>query len=340
MKRWILGVVCAAIGGTGAITQACGGESATIGDTDASTDASTSDGATVDAEMDAAPTCPPPSDPTKASLCISATPETIAFVPNDPNLDGKGILAIDVYSMATPDTDGGASAPLASQLFPSQDAGAGAEFDLSTPIPMVRFEVAPGTVYPRVVFVDSRTFNAVGAGWWLGNYDLSNGLVKNTPLQPVTLTAGAGTSVAISLTALRRFHVVLTRSATPTGNGQGPATVVAIPDSVPHAGTTVYGIATNPCAKLTGNLSAEANGFVFGKGPYYGVAVLDDFGIGGGGLAPGSLTSLAFADGGVTSPPGTQLTYAPNAYLVTQTLDLDLALPKPPDAGVDPVSCP
>jgi hypothetical protein len=326
---------------TGALAQACGGTSSST-DFDAG-DGASADGTSGDASSDSASgdggaPCAPPADPTKASLCITATAEAIQFIASDPNLDGKGLLAFDVYDTATPDSDGGASPPLSYKFFPA-DAGAG-EFDLATPIPAVRFDgLPPGAVYPRVLFIDSRTVNAVGAGWWLGNYDLSSGIAKGTALAPVTLTAGAGTSVAITLTALRRLHVVITRSVTPVGNAQGPASVVAIADNAPHAGTKVYGIGSNPCAKLTGNLSAEVNGFVFGQGPYWGVAVVDDFGVGGGGLPPGSMTSLAFADGGISSPPGTQLTYAANAYLVTQTLDLDLALPRV-DGGADTVSCP
>jgi hypothetical protein len=351
MKRILFGVAFACVGISGAAMQACGGDQATVGDVDASSDATSDtsmspdtgggDTGTSDASNDAGGSCAPPSDPNQAALCIITTPEAIQFIAQDPNLDGKGLIAFDVHTQSNPDLpDGGQVPPIAFASIPAGDAGAdAAEFDLSTPVPVVRFDGLPaGAVYPRVVFVDSRNFTALGAGWWLGNYDLSNGLVANVPLKPVTLTAGSSTTVTIALTALRRLHVTLTRSVTPVGNAQGPARVIATPDQVPTMGSKIFGAGTSPCANVSNNRSAEVNGLVFGNGPYYGIAVLDDYATGGN-LPAGSLTTLAFADGGISNPPGTQITYAANAYLVSKTLDLTLAVPKP-DAGADNVTCP
>jgi len=294
-----------------------------------------------DSPSDAGTPCAPPSDSHKAELCIVTTPEAIQFIAQDPNFDGKGLIAFDVHTVANPDLpDGGQVPPIAFASIPSTDAGAdAAEFDLSTPVPVVRFDGLPaGAVYPRVVFVDSRNTNAVSAGWWLGNYDLSNGFLANVPLKPVTLAAGSSTTVTIALTALRRLHVTLTRSATPIGNAQGPARLIATPDQVPMMGSKAFGTGTSPCANVSGTRTAEVNGLVFGNGPYYGIALVDDFGTGGN-LPAGSLTTLAFSDGGISNPPGTLITYAANAYVVTKTLDLGLVIPKP-DAGADNVVCP
>jgi hypothetical protein len=352
------------------IAAGCGGDSAELMFPDGSADASNS-GADVgsqggDAAVDAtappqeatpeasddsgdaaapdagAPSCAPPADATKAALCIVVAPEAIAFVAADPSFDGKGLLAVDVHDTADPDgPDGGSLPALQGATFPSIDGG-GPEIDLSSTLPALRFDgLPPGVVYPRVVFVDSRDTQNVGAGWWLGGYDLSRGLEKPTLLRPVSLVAGEGTVVTIDLTALRALGVTLTRSAAPIGNGQGPAIVVVTPDSTPSDASALFGAATSPCANLAmADASAVANGFVFGSGPYYAVGVLDDFDEDASvSLPPGALSSLSLVDGAVTAPPSTLLQYGPRDYVVQKTIDLDLAVPAP-DAGADPVSCP
>jgi hypothetical protein len=284
-----------------------------------------------------------PSDSTRAALCISFTHDALSFLTADPSFDGRGLLAVDVHDTANPDApDGGSLPALTGAVFPSGDAG---EIDLSSPLAPVRFDGLPaGVVYPRAIFVDSRNTQKVGAGWWLGGYDLSGGLRTPSLLRPVTLSAGVGTSITIDLTALRALGMTLTRSAAPAGNGQGPATVIVSPSPTPGDASTFFGLATNPCANLAAaDAAVIANGFVLGPGPYYAVGVLDDFAADAGfGLAPGSMTSLAFLDGSLTSPPAAQLQYAAGAYAVNQALDLDLTIPWPdggPD-GADPVSCP
>ncbi len=186
-------------------------------------DAAAEDSADVAAEANAPMTCAPPTDVTKAALCIIVSPEAIAFVAADPSFDGKGLLAVDVHDTANPDgPDGGSLPALQGMTFPSGDAG-GAETDLSSPLPQVRFDgLPPGVVYPRVVFVDSRNTDKVGAGWWLGGYDLANCLKKPTLLSSVTLAPGVATTITIELTALRALGVTLTRSVTPIGNAEGP----------------------------------------------------------------------------------------------------------------------
>jgi hypothetical protein len=324
-----------------------GGDGPSTGPFDATTDAGGDAGATTSdggggadgVAADAAPSCAPPTDATKAALCVSFTHDALSFLASDPSFDGKGLLAIDVHDTANPDApDGGSLPALAGMIFPMTDGGA--EIDLSGSLPAVRFDALPaGVAYPRAIFVDSRNTQKVGAGWWLGGYDLSSGLRTPALLQPVTLTAGAGTAVTINLTALRGLGVALTRSVAPVGNGQGPATVVLSADLAPVDGGPLFGFASAACANLgAADASAPATGFVLGAGPYYAIGVLDDFGDGGG-LPPGALTSLELLDGSITSPASARLQYAASAYVVQRALDLELAVPAP-DAGPDPVTCP
>jgi hypothetical protein len=326
----------------GAGTDSSGGDGSAFEAMAPPPDAAAEDSAEVAAEASAPVTCAPPADGTKAALCIIVSPEAIAFVAADPSFDGKGLLAVDVHDTANPDgPDGGSIPALQGMTFPSGDAG-GAEIDLSSPLPQVRFDgLPPGVVYPRVVFVDSRNTDKVGAGWWLGGYDLAGGLKKPTLLSSVTLAPGVGTTITIELTALRALGVTLTRSVTPIGNAQGSAVVVVTPDPTPNDASALFGAATAPCANLAAaDASAAANGFVFGAGPYYAVGVLDDFEADASiSLPPGALTSLAMIDGSLASPPSTRLEYAPRAYVIQKTIDLDLSVPMP-DAGTDPVTCP
>jgi hypothetical protein len=359
-----LATCVAALGATGYLAVACGGSAVDLTATDGSIDSPSAEGdATSDTtappseaspegsgnEMetgspaDAAVSCAPPSDPARASLCIAFTHDALSFLAADPNLDGKGFLAVDVHDTANPDApDGGSLPALTGAFFPPPDAGDAGEVDLASPLPVVRFDGLPaGVVYPRAIFVDSRSTQKPGPGWWLGGYDLNNGLRTPSLLQPVTLTAGTGSTVTINLTALRALGITLTRSVAPIGNGQGPATVILTPSSTPGDASAFFGIATNPCANLAASdASVTATGFVLGAGPYYAVGVLDDFTADGSpGLPPGALTSLSYVDGSLTSPSSAQVQYAAGDYAVRQVLDLDLVVPLP-DAGVDPVSCP
>lgn len=343
MRKALFALVCLGTGATGVAVQACGGDDTVVaGGSDGSADGSLIDVSTGDVSSDAADAaapCAPPTDRTKSSLCIHVSPEAIQFLANA-DFDGKGFMVIDVHDVANPDAPDGAPLPaLETATLPSLDAGPDAgEFDLSTPVPTIRFDGLPATVYPRVIFVDARGTTKPQAGWWLGGYDLTNGLGQTALLKPITLTPGSGTTISIDLTALRRLHITLSRSTTPVGNAQGPATVVAVADQMPTSSTKIFGLAFNPCAKLNGTSVAEVNGLVLGKGPYYAFSQLDDYDAGGF-LKPGSLTSLVLVDGGLQNPTATQLNYAANAYVVSHTVDLVTTVPAP-EAGTDTVVCP
>ena len=127
--------------------------------------------------------CTPPSNPTKAALCVKVVPEVVTFT-SDPRFDGKGWLVAQVFSTALPDdADGGEVPSLAAQTFGAPDAG---DVDLSQPLPAIRFDgLTAGSVYPRVVFYDDPTATTdLGAGDWLGGYDLSGGLGGSPPWSP------------------------------------------------------------------------------------------------------------------------------------------------------------
>jgi hypothetical protein len=286
------------------------------------------------------PPCDPPSDPTKAALCIAVTPEAITFT-SDPGFDGKGWLIAQLFATPLPDApDGGEVPSLAAQTEGAPDAGA---VDLSQPVPVLRFDglPAPATVYPRVLFEDDpNAGGSLGPGAWLGGYDLAAGLAAPAPLVAQTLTAGSSTSIAMQLSALRELVVTMTRSVPAAGNGEGPATFVATTGQDLANDLPLFGAGQSPCARVDGTNQAQVRGFVIGAGPYSVVGVLDDFGTGdgGAGLPPGALTSLQPANGTFVIPAADQLTYDPTAYRVAQTLALDAVLPGAP--ATDGVSCP
>ncbi|HEY5240143.1 MAG TPA: hypothetical protein VIJ22_01705 [Polyangiaceae bacterium] len=282
--------------------------------------------------------CAAPADPTKSALCITVTPEAIDYT-SDPNFDGKGYLVAQVFGTSLPDyPDGGELPALAAQSFGAPDAGT---IDLSQPLPAIRFDGLTATVYPRVIFVDGPTLSgSIGAGTWLAGYDLDQGLGGQPPLVAQPLVAGTGTSVTMKLSALRELVVTMRRTVPPAGNGEGAATFIATTDQIPGNSSPLFGIGQNPCARVDGTNMATISGFVIGAGPYYVAGILDDFGLADGGVAlpPGALVSLQSENGGLQIPTADQLTYAPTAYRVSQTISLGLVLPGAP--ATDGVSCP
>jgi hypothetical protein len=281
--------------------------------------------------------CDPPADPTKAALCVTLAPEAITFT-SDPRFDGKGYLVAQLFDLALPDyPDGGEMPALAAQTFGEPDAGT---VDLSQPLPVIRFDGLPTTVYPRVVFFDDPAATSIAAGTWLAGYDVGAGLGGSPPLVAQTLAAGSGTSITMKLSALRELVVTMQRTATPAGNGEGPATFVVTTSQVPVTNSPLFGVGQSACSNVSGNDQAQVSGFVIGAGPYYVAGVVDDFGLADGGvsLPPGALTSLAYSGGAFQIPSADQLTYAPTAYRVSQTITLDYTIPGAP--ATDGVSCP
>jgi len=352
MRAWLT-VVCVGWLGVGLVLAACGG--ATAGDlaggdsgadgaaleggggSSGGGDAAADSGQAGEASMGVPSPCAAPADPSKAALCITVAPEAMTFT-SDPRFDGKGYLVAQVFGTSLPDyPDGGEMPALAAQTFGAPDAGT---VDLSQPLPAIRFDGLPAAVYPRVVFFDDPTTSSIAAGSWLAGYDLSHGLGGQPPLIAEPLVVGSGTSITMKLSALRELVVTMQRTVPPAGNGEGPATFVATTDQVPASSSPLFGAGQNGCARVDGTNEAKVSGFVVGTGPYYVAGILDDFGLANGGIAlpPGALVSLQQANGTLQIPPADQLTYAPTAYRVSQTIALDLVLPGAP--ATDPVSCP
>ncbi len=291
------------------------------------------DGAVV---VDSGKPCPPPTDPTKAALCIDLVPEKMQFEAA-PDLDGRGYLAAYAYDSATPDNDAGGSTPLGGVTIPASEGGA--EADLRTP-PELRFDgLDKNRVFVRVGFVDGRIQREPEAGWWFGGIDLSKGLRDNIPIQGIDVKKGEGTRVSMPLTALRRLQVTVSRAVAPIGNAQGPLSVAALSQQNVGPGNDVFGLASAECGNLAapGSL-AKTNGFVVGKGAYFLLPILDDFGAGGF-VPPGALTSLDQSGATPKIPAANKLTYASDAYVVTAAVSLTTAVPRvggPPDG----VTCP
>ncbi len=280
--------------------------------------------------------CMPSNDPKKAALCIVVDHETIAFLANDPRFDGLGAMIAQVFVHAVPDfPDGGEEPALATVVLPNAADGGGdaGQFDLKSQTASFRFEFTPGTVYPRVFFIDNPT-PELAAGWWVAGLDFSNGIKANMPLGAHTLKAGDAKGIRMNLTALRDLVVNVTRSVIPFGNGQGVTTVVALDTNTYSAGSKGFGVAKG-CTNLEAkDAMAPVEGFVIGKGPYFLSTGLDDFNVGDASNA-GYLVSLS--DSG-TIPAANQTNYPANAYVITHPVDLNVVFPTV--GGLDTKSCP
>ena len=293
------------------------------------------------------PPCPEPSDPNKAALCLAIEPETISFVADDERLDGKGILYVALYDRPNPAESDPPLVPL--YVAPGQPATGYATETLAeltkTPI---RFDNLPETIYARVFFADD--VDNVGVldifpGLWVGGMDMSNGFVDDAPLLPIQLEKGEGKTVKLPLLALRELKVAVGRSANPVGNGQGPLSVIAVDSqevNLPQPNFKIYGLATADCVDLSGSNEVTIEGIVAGKGPYWLVGALNDFG--GSDLPPGTLVSLQLALPPKV-PDANKLTYPADAYTVSHSISLNFVVPEGlgggyPDPSEDTVSCP
>lgn len=351
---WRFGFVACA-SALGAFIYACGSDSnVTIpgddagytGDgalpADAPTGGNDSGNGGVDSGQDAGVVpCEPPADPKKAALCIVVDHETIAFLANDPRFDGLGAMVAQVFVHAVPGfPDGGEEPALATVVLPNALDGGGdaGQFDLKNQTANFRFEVTPGTIHPRIFFIDNPT-STLAAGWWVAGLDFSNGIKANMPLAPHTLAAGDAKGIRMSLTALRDLVVDVSRSVPPEGNGQGVTTIFALDTNTVSAASKGFGLAQG-CTNLeAADASAPVLGFVVGKGPYYLSAALDDYDIGDAGNG-GYLVSINNDAGALVIPQANKTNYAANAYVVTHAVNLNFVFNKPVGGGADKKSCP
>lgn len=294
------------------------------------------------ADADAMPPdpCPPPADPKKSALCLTIEPEAIDFIATNPRFDGQGILHVALFDNALP----GNGAPLQDRTLPPQGGDLVTKSLTELVAEPIRFELDPGTIYPRVLFFDDlnvfedRDEETLLPGLWLGGFDLSKGLVATLPLQPVVLEAGEGREVAVKLVALRQLTVNVSRADNleVSSNAQGPIFIAALDSPSLGGSPKAFGLAEKSCGDLSVDGSSVAvEGVVVGEGPYWVTAILDDYGVG---LQPNSLPGgalLSVASGSIAESD--KLSYAPTAYRAAMSIALKISLIPPQDKA--DVSC-
>ncbi len=289
--------------------------------------------------LDAGPACAPPSTSSTAAVCLHFAPEAMTFG-STADLDGQGILVVEVFNVADPEPEGGPSvSPIAQQIFPAQapDAG-GAEVSLDA-LPSIRFEALPTTVYVRAFFIDNALTFALDTllwGTWIGGLDLSAGLTESTPLDTVSLVAGQGTNLTVPMTAFRKLEVGITASATPLDDGEGPLGWVAFDSATPDETSSIFGIGQARCRDVSGGRTARVTGVVIGGGDHWLFSQLDDFNLDTGDTPPGALISIDLSGSTPRLPAANRVTFGATQYSATATIDLNEVNPLDPDAGTPP----
>lgn len=317
--------------GTGGATGGTGGGAGTAG-------AAGSDGGVV--------ACDPPTDTTKAALCLSLKPEALAFQATNPAFDGTGVLLVEIFDTPTPDEN---TTALATQLLPAQTSDGGlTEATLASLVAApVRFDdvAVGGKRYARAVFIDNpAAFTSGGlpvAGVWVAGIDLSKGIAGDPPLTEVALTAGQGLATERPLLALRKLAVTVKRAAgvTPAGDGQGSLAFVVTDGTTFDDKSQLFGFGAWPCGDLSGSAAYTIDGFVIGNSPRNVAVFLDDYGVGSAAFPAGTLSSVQNNAGVLQIPASGQLNIPENAYGTAVALDLITAFGAPDGGGADAVSC-
>ncbi len=232
---------------------------------------------------DNTPSCAPPENPNAAALCLSINAETMVPVAGDENLDGEGVLIVeifdrpDVHNNSGPDVE-----PLLRYILPEPTG-----LNQFTTMPvgdipeMVRFEDLPETVYLFSIFADNMdVFGANGLTWgtWVGGIDLSNGL-RGGDLQTVQLKTGEGTSSTLDLTALRRLRVTIgvDNGITLPDDGQGPVYFDTFKLSKLDQNTPSFGSGQLACGDLSDGKTEAVEGIVITGGTHWLVGQLDEY---------------------------------------------------------------
>jgi hypothetical protein len=277
-------------------------------------------------------TCVPPTDPTKAALCLDFDPELVELGTTQ-NDDGVGRLLIQIFDTNNPVF--GVTEPLVQVTRSGQ---------LVTSLASERFDGLPSRVFVRTALVDRADaavyieYGGKAPGTWLGGYDFRDGDSDTLRLEGIELTPGAGTSVTQALTVLRSLTVTVSTSATPAHDGIGPAVFFPLQSNVVLFGITPsYGIGWNECADVSDGTTTDIEGYVIGPGDFYLLTVLDDL-----------MTPEEDFDGFMLSAPalasplilgdGQKVTFGPTQYSASTELDLNLVAPV--DSGKTPqTSC-
>jgi hypothetical protein len=273
--------------------------------------------------------CDAPADPTTASLCVRLLPENITFVPDDPTLDGKGIVLLAAYDTPTPEVDGLPDVPaLAQAIYPSQ-AGGPDQAELAT-VPTLRLDGLPGKVYVRAYFfdnLDALQAKKVSWGVWVGGVDLAGGFGENLPLEAVDTPAGSSGQLDLPIVALRKLSVSISvaPAATPLDDAQGPLEWVMFKAQAPGMNEPIFGIGGPECHDLSGGKAHVLDGVFVGEGTAFLAGSLDDFNLGNS--QAGSVVAADFSSGAFTLPAGSKITVPPGAYRHEAALELNVVVP-------------
>jgi hypothetical protein len=296
------------------------------------------------------PACPPPTDSTKASLCLTWDVESVIPIPQDPRLDNKGQLIVVVTDPADPTHPKTIMIPP-----PEADGGLGGEIDISGLPPLLPLGATPigdvpTTVFVNAYFIDNPEWYLPPIskadftyGMYVGGYDLAAGVYpKPTPKAITGLTAGAGNIHQMSLTALRRFTTTVKWSQATSqplqGDGQGPLRIGAY-DVSAAKGANPRGGALLGCKDITkGDIPATGFFYRGTRGPdaIWLIADLSDFNFSDP-AQPGDVLSLGGGQDGQSAPNSAMIDLAGpdggnwgNMYSYTiPALNLNAVLPFP-----------
>lgn len=253
---------------------------------------------------------------------------------HDSRRDGRGILIVQIFDIATPElADGGIQAPIRTLTYPPQPEGGLPIAESSIlDLPELRVEDLPDKVYVRAFFSDNLTAAVTGPidwGVWIGGYELDQGL-RPSPIQEVRLTAGKGTHLELPLTALRYLHAEfdLAPGLTPLDDGQGPGLALAFLDPTLRPNNRLVGVASSECVAPSEGGSIILEGFFVGSGQIYLLGSINDFNLtsGVGQAPPGSLVSLASSEAGVRTLEDS-VTIGPRQYSMNAHVILRAVVP-------------
>jgi hypothetical protein len=271
---------------------------------------------------------------------VNFAPEAMDFVPDDPQLDGQGILFLAAYDTPLPDNGEGSQddiPAIASAVFPPQP-GPEAVLTSLTELSPLRLDGLPPKVYLRALFFDNLEALQKGEiswGVWFGGQDLSNGLAENIPIGEQNLPVGKGTPITLPLRALRRLEVTvkLASGAKPADDGSGPFRWFAFAQQSVKEGTPIFGLSSERCLSLPASPDPVIRGLMAGSGDRFILGSLNDFNLPEP-LSGGSILNATFAPGQLSVANG-KVTVNPKDYRKALAIDLSLVIPlgggpKPP----------